>query len=914
MLRPALQLLIFLFILLLNVAVLRGQPSSGTIHGKVFDVHGDLVAGATVTAIGIASTRITSTNAAGEFDLVLQPGVWKLEVKARGFGRYEEQVQVIASTAAVVDVVLTVEGTTENVIVPNDSSIDTDPNSEAGAVVLKKNELKSLPDDPAELQAALQALAGPGSGPDGGEVFIDGFSGGKLPKKETIREVRINQNPFSSENDRPGFGRIEILTKPGTEDWHAELQGEFEDEALNSRNPYSPNRPPFQLRNFNGEVSGPLIKNRLSLFTDLEREAIDNNTLVNALVLDSSLNVVPFVHSFVTPTVNWDFGQRLDWQINSKHTLVSRFSRETFRSINSGFGGYALLSQAQSSKNSESFIRLTETAILSPTVVNETRFQFLSSGERSSSVDNSPTVQVLDSFLGGGGGLGNSLNQQGRHEFTNITSVVKGRNIIRAGARLRYQSVDDISPVNFSGTFIFTSLERYRDTILNLPGAHPTQFSIAGGDPHAKVSRWDAGLFFQNDVQLRPDVTMSFGVRYERQTHVRGLGDIAPRAAIAWALPSRNKTSPVMVVRAGFGIFYDRFGTNLTLRTLRFNGISQQSYIVTDPAILDPIIFTTSGVANIPSTITLAAFAQPLTTRVVDQALRAPRTVQLGLSIERKLSDTTLTLSFIHSRTFRMLRSRNVNAPLNGIRPNLGMGNVFEYESTGRFVQNQIVLNFHGKAGKRISFFGNYSAGFARSDTEGANSFPADSNNLKAEYSRSASDIRHRFTAGGDVRGPFGLEISPFVSYRSGVPFNITAGTDVNGDTSYNDRPSFAAAGEAGAIVTTFGTFDPTPETGDVVIPRNYGRGPQFFQPNLQISKVLSYGIGSNGPGDDDDENEGKYQLELSVQIRNLFNRNNRGVPVGNVTSPFFGRSLSTAAGSAAVGNRRIRLELTFSF
>jgi hypothetical protein len=368
-----------------------------------------------------------------------------------------------------------------------------------------------------------------------------------------------------------------------------------------------------------------------------------------------------------------------------------------------------------------------------------------------------------------------------------------------------------------------------------------------------------------------------------------------------------------MVLRAGFGIFYDRFATNLTLRTLRFNGVNQQSYVVTDPAILDPIIFTTSGVSNVPSALSLAPFAQLQTTRVVDSDLRSPLTMQFGASVERKLpSNTTISVSFIHSRTFKMLRSRNINFPVNGIRPDPTTGNVLQYESTGRIVQNQVVINFRGQVSEKISFFGNYSMGFAKSDTEGPGSLPADSNDLRSEYGSSGLDIRHRFTAGGSVRGPFGFELAPFVTYRSGVPFNITTGKDGNGDTLFNDRPSLAMPGEAGAVVTPFGSFDPTPEPGDIVIPRNFGRGPEFLQANLQIAKTFS--IGAKKAASKDDDEGGKYNLGLSAQIRNLFNRNNLGTPVGNLSSSFFGNSLSTSSGSSAVGNRRIRFELTFSF
>ena len=285
----------------------------------------------------------------------------------------------------------------------------------------------------------------------------------------------------------------------------------------------------------------------------------------------------------------------------------------------------------------------------------------------------------------------------------------------------------------------------------------------------------------------------------------------------------------------------------------------------------------------------------------------------LGRASSENSRQTRLSVLALSTRGHSKCFDREISTSRStALGQNPTTGNVLQYESTGRLVQNQVVINFRGQVSEKISFFGNYSMGFAKSDTEGPGSLPANSNDLRSEYGNSGLDIRHRFTAGGSVRGPFGFELAPFVTYRSGVPFNITTGKDGNADTLFNDRPSFAMPGEAGVVVTPFGSFDPTPEPGDIVIPRNFGRGPELLQANLQIAKTFS--IGAKKAASKDDDEGGKYNLGLSAQIRNLFNRNNLGTPVGNLSSSFFGNSLSTSSGSSAVGNRRIRFELTFSF
>jgi hypothetical protein len=306
---------------------------------------------------------------------------------------------------------------------------------------------------------------------------------------------------------------------------------------------------------------------------------------------------------------------------------------------------------------------------------------------------------------------------------------------------------------------------------------------------------------------------------------------------------------------------------------------------------------------------------------------------------------TTLAVTYINAQTRRLLRSRNINAPLNGVRPLPNAGNIFQYESTGRFNQNQVIVNLRSNFHEGVSIFSNYAFGGAKSDSDGSGMFPANSYDLSGEYGRSALDIRHRFVVGGNLTAPFGFSFGPFITFRSGVPFNITTGADTNGDTLFNERPAFATnVSEPGIIASRLGTFDPTPDPGDAIIPRNYGRGPEFFVVNLRATKEFGFGGGEkkssqgqggggggrggiNSPfgggggqrGGDDDES--RYKLEFTAQIRNLFNRTNRGVPVGNLRSPLVGESLGLAGGfgfggggGSQAGNRRIELQVQFSF
>ena len=394
---------LFLFTLLLSIPALAQQP--GSLAGQVQDTLGAVVPGASVTVVGADGKEKTATsNQRGEFTVAgLAAGTYTVRVKADKFALYENaEVAITAGERLELLVPLTVSGVEEQVDVSSDGGVSTDPQNNAGATVLKEKDLEALPDDPDELEAALQALAGPAAGPNGGQIYIDGFTGGRLPPKDAIREIRINQNPFSAEYDRLGFGRIEILTKPGSDKLRGNAFFNFNDESLNSRNPFAPNRVASQMRSYGGNLSGPLQKGKSSFFVDINNRHQDNNTVVNAIVLDPSLNPVQFQQEFQVPSRRFSFSPRFDFPMNDKNTLVLRYSYQNSTVENQGIGNLSLPSRAYDTTQKEHEFRVTETMIINPTTINETRFEY-DWEKREQEGDNSvPTVNVSDAFTGGG--------------------------------------------------------------------------------------------------------------------------------------------------------------------------------------------------------------------------------------------------------------------------------------------------------------------------------------------------------------------------------------------------------------------------------------------------------------------------------------------------------------------------------
>ena len=868
----------FLFTLLFAATAFAQQ--AGSITGQVQDTLGAAVVGASVTVVAAdGKEKVATSNARGEFSVTgLAPGKYIVRVKGANFALYENtEVEITAGEREELLVPLTVEGVEEQVDVSSSEGVSTDPQNNAGATVLGEKDLEALPDDPDELEAALQALAGPSAGPNGGQIYIDGFTGGRLPPKEAIREIRINQNPFSAEYDRLGFGRIEILTKPGADKFRGNAFFNFNDESLNSRNPFAPNRAASQLRFFGGNVSGPIQKGKSSFFIDVNNRDVDNNTIVNAIILDPALNPVTFQQDFQIPNRRFSFSPRFDFALNDKNTLVARYSFSRSSVENQGIGNFSLPSRAYNTKNVEHEIRLTETMIINPTTINETRFEY--DWEKREQVgDNSiPTINVSEAFTGGGSQIGLSFNRANTWELQNYTTTSVGANSAHAlkfGIRLRGIKFTDRSENNFGGTFSFTGapgvtpLEQYRRRIQGNVDYFPTQFRIVVGDPEQDVSRTDLGLFISDDWRVNPGLTLSFGLRYENQTNVSDNFNLAPRFSFAWSPGAGGARAPKTVIRGGFGVFYERFSENLTLQALRFGGTEQLDLIVsaneTDPvrraaaiALLQQPIFSVDGVTNVPtSDQILGVLPQSNTIRRVSGELKIPMMAQWALGIERQLpSRTTFAVFYIGSRTQNVLRSRNVNAPIcppdvqvvsgcnTAPRPDPTLGNIFEYESTGTLDQNRLNVNIRSAFRPGINFFANYSLGFAKGDSDGAGSFPSYSYDLANEFGRSSFDVRHNFVVGGNFSLPWGVSVSPFIIASSGRPFNITRGLDVNGDTLFTERPTFGQLAEActrwGVTAAYCNVADQNP---DAIIPRNFGQAPGYFAVNVRLAKNFGFG------------------------------------------------------------------------
>ncbi|HSS18972.1 MAG TPA: carboxypeptidase regulatory-like domain-containing protein [Pyrinomonadaceae bacterium] len=999
--------------LVLVLSALSGfaQQTRGTLRGVIKDELGATIVGATVTLIDAnGAEKTATTNGEGAYVFNgLAPGKYLLRATAAGFAASDDsEVELTAGARQSLDLTLKVTIEEQKVTIAAETPLSTESTNNANQTLITGKDLDALPDDPDELAAALQALAGPSMGPNGGQIFVDGFSGGRLPSKDSIREIRINQNPFAAENDQPS-GRIDVLTRPGTDKIRGSAFMNFQDESMNSRNPFatnSPKRAPYQVRQYGGNLGGPLVKKKASYFLDFERREVDDNELVKATVLDANLNPVDFGLGVLVPRRNISFSPRLDYQINPNNTLITRYSYNHNSTQNSGVGGFSLPERGFESSNTNQNFQLTETAVLNASMINELKFQFTHQRSQSLADNTIPALNVSSSFIGGSSQTGGVENIRKNWELTDFLAYAKGTHAFKFGGRIRGVSISDVNPNNFGGTFTFTgalvptldannqpitnqpvfadSLERYRRTLLGQRlgltpnqiralGGGASQFSESAGNPKASVSQTDYGLYAQDDWRMRPNLTLSYGLRYEGQTNIGSKLNFAPRLAFAWSPGAANSAKPPkMVIRGGGGVFYNRFSEGSTLQANRFNGINQQQFVVSEVPLYDangqyvpPAPTALDTFPNAPPTALLAALGRQIKWQVAD-GLQAPIVYLAGTQMERQLPKRfTMFAGLFLVRIQHVIRARDINAPIpgTGVRPFGNIGEIYQYESSGRFNQRNLFIGFNNRFSRAITFFSSYNLSKTTNDTDGQGGslFPANSYDMSGEFGRAAFDVRHRFTFAGTFNLPWWqVSLNPFIIASTGAPFNITTGQDLNGDRLFTERPSFAPAGvncnnpPANIVCTPYGNFNLRPAVGEELIPRNFGQGPGFLSVNMRISKTWQFGSihssaaanpqgqgqaagrpgagggagrgaaggvpripnsgggggargggggipGISPPGGGGSEAK-RYTMQFSLNFQNVFNKVNLSPPVGNLSSPFFGQSLALNGGFGGFG------------
>jgi hypothetical protein len=904
-------------------APVLAQSGVARLQGRVTDPTGAVIPGATISVKNTSglSVAVKGDGVGGYEVRNLAPGKYTVSVSAKGFAPLVQEVVLAAGQDKKLDMALEIQVKEETVDVQGDAvRVGTSSDNNANTVVLTGKDLDALSDDPDELQSELQALAGPSAGPNGGQIYIDGFTGGTLPPKSSIREIRINQNPFSAQYDRMGFGRIEILTKPGTDKFHGQVFFNDNHSFMDAMNPFATNEPDFSTESISGNVGGPLSKKSSFQINVEQRNIHDAAVILGSAFTAAGQPPLPVLN----PRIRTNASARFDYQLTPRNTLMVRSQFTHNHEENDGIAGLTLPSQAYNQTSNEYSIQFSDTQVLSAKAINETRFEWERNNTSQNALTTGPSITVLGQFTTGGNPIGTSDIITNHFEVQNYTSLNYGNHFMRLGGRLRATAESSTSTQNFNGSYTFASIDDFHNN-------KPRQLSLGVGNPLITNTFVDAGIYAEDDWKIRPNMTISYGLRFETQNGINDNGDWSPRVSFAWGVGAKKNTQPKTVIRTGFGIFYDRFGQAQILQAERFNGVNEKQFVITNPSY-----------PNLPSVVGL-----PFTTYGINPSLRAPYTIQGAATVDRQLSKTaTMSVTYIHSRGVHQFYS----AVLNTVFPVIGPQ--YQYESGGLYNQNQLIVNTNVRMGTRLTLFGFYVFSHANSNTSGVGNFASNpAVGIAGDYGRAGFDIRNRVFLGGTVSLPHGFRISPLLVANSGAPFNVTIGRDLNGDSIFNDRPAFATDLSRPSVVqTSLGAFDTAPIPGQTIIPINFGNSPGQFTLNMRLSKTIGLGPkieaantgatpqrggaggggrptggapvgmqrgGPGGPmGGGPERSNQRYSLTFSVNARNIFNNVNPAPPIGNLSSSLFGKSTALAGGvfNTQSANRRIDLQVGFSF
>jgi len=809
----------------------------------------------------------------------LQPGTYQVTAAADGFRSQAISVNVRrGANAATVTLAVAIS---EQITVADQAADDRRDNG--FTQTLTADEIDALSDDPDEMAEQLAQMAGPGA-----QVFVDGFRGGRLPPKDQIQQIRFNSNSFSAEYHEAGMVRVEVITRPGMGGWRGRANFGFRDEALNATNAFATTKDPMQQERYNFSFQGPLAKGKTGISMSVDgTNAYDSRTIRAQSPGDVTVNGLA---RNTTQGINANF--RVDHAMGQGNQLRAEYERRTNDRGNLGVGDFDLPERAYDTNQVNDTFRLRNTRVLGKKVFSELKFEFTNSENTTDPLSTAPTVRVNDAFTAGGAGQSGARSAREIEIAQNFDFTLRRTHAMRAGVLFEAGWWDSTQQQNANGTYVFTSLDAYN---LGLPATYTARV----GDPLVNYSQVKAGWFLQDDVRLAKTFSVSLGVRQEIQTQVNDWLNIAPRAAFTWN--ANRKTT----VRGGYGIFYDWYDSNLYEQTIRVDGQHQVDVVVQNPTFP---VGGGSGTALPASIIRAADLDQP----IIHQA---------SIGLERPLTPWAgLRMDYMMTRGGDTLRSVNVNAPVDGLRPDPTVGNISEIQSTGRRASDRFTISLNAR-NDRLRLFTNvmYQLQRSRNYADSATSLPSDSTNPDADWGPSMQDVRHRLFLMVNAPLWYGVRAGFNMQVASATPYNITTGGDENGDTVFNDRPagvgrnSERGAGSVNASLRlnkSFGFGGPgagPAGPGGMPLPPPGGGG--------ALSQRGPGGGGPGGPGGGDgpqmvimEGTNARYRLDFYAQITNLFNHVNYNTFIGNLQSPFYGQA--TSAGPA----RRMEVGMSLGF
>ena len=744
------------------------------VGGVVKDSTGSAVADAPVeldTTGGVAIAQ-GKTDKNGSFALsAIPPGDYLFVAKAtNGFAAQTLPLKVDAALMPL-RVTLVPEAVTQSIDVSGEQQLSNDAASNKDTISVGGKELEKLPVFDQDYIAALMPFLDDGSSGSGGvSLIVDGVEMKRAGvSASAIQEVKVNNDPYTAESNRPGRGRIEIMTKPGSPEFHGEFNFLVRDAALNAKNYFAAVKPPEQRRIYEGSFTGPAGKGKRTTFLLTESRREDDLAVV-VTGLGASTNVnAPVTNTEITGRVSHDFSA------THRAALQYNFSYQTTR--NEGVGGIVLAEAGIDHDEREDDLVFNDRLIFSPTLLNQLQITLEKDEEELRSVTNAPSIQVSDLLTRGGAQMDLSRGEN-TIKINEIVSWTHGRHYLRFGPQIPQisrRALDERS--NRLGTFLFNSLT-------DLNAGKPASFTAQQGPGRGIFWFNELGTFVEDQIKVNPKLQVSLGLRYDWQTYISDTTTFAPRVSAAYSLGKTGTT----VLRTGVGIFYDRIYGDLPGQFKVHNGVELHAVQISNPAF--PVAIPPGEtIANLPTTLVQT-----------EAAIRKPYTIQYSLATEHQLSKKiTVTAGYRGFVGVHTFRSRDANAPLPPDYtsvPDPAFGFIQQIESRGHSMQNAMDLGFHGEAGRWFKGRAQYTLSRTSSNTGGIESYPQDQYKPNDEWGRSDMDRLQKFNLIGNINPDHWVTLGVSATLYSGTPY-----TELAGGTSVS-----AGCNSAGSCLDPFGT------------------------------------------------------------------------------------------------------------
>jgi hypothetical protein len=823
----------------------------------------------------------------------LTPGDVTVHVEFPGFQPFDAPLTLRRGAQNQV-VTLTIEGFKSEVSV-SDSATAQASNS-TSSFSLTQDEIDALPDDPDELAEVLSQMAGPG----GATFFMNGFQGGRLPSRDQIRSIRFRQNNYSADNHDAGRSQVEIVTRPNT-NWGGQVNTTFGGDRFNARQPQQLVEQPNQERNLQFTVRGPIKAGKTSFnFNVNGRNNYNSNPIIAIDEFGNQIN-----QAARTSTEQKGFQAGFEHSLNDNQALQVNFQHSDNDNLNNGVGQFTLPERASNSFSDNSQLRFRIQGIIGGSRLHEFRIQMTRQANEAFSVTDGPSYNILDTRNFGSAGV-NSNGSTRRVEIADNFDFNWGtKHQMRVGVLLDGAWYDSFDERNADGTWTYRNNEDYTAN-------QPMQFSQRIGTLDINYSQFQGAFYWSDEYRIHRDLSLGFGVRNELQSRIDSKFNLMPRLGFSWA-PFGSQRS---AVRGGYGIFYDWYDANLYSQTLRVDGTTVRDIRITCEALNN---FCENGALSFDPLSAGAVFTR--SGRIeASPDLDMPRVHQASISYDRQL-----TPSIIFQTSYQMLRgrhtmrARNINAPVNGVRPNPEFGDVTLFESTGRTLSDRLQVSTQFRyqirqqqAGMRFT----YTLGQEKNYTNSATALPSDSLNPDVDWGPSSGDYRHQFQVQGQAPLLFGVRSNINATVRSGVPYNWTTGFDDNNDGTFNDRPEGVTRNSLrgdwtwGLNLNVSRRFN----MGGLRTPATPGRsqGNALFAQQGGGGGFGGQGGGGQGgfggPRNNQGNNNSRFSMEVVLQATNVLNHVTRTGYTGNQSSRFFLQP--TSVGQA----RDVNLSVRFNF